>query len=106
MELQAIGIAASKANLPPTYAVMIFNNLLSALDQGLVLSSRFHLLCVIVPLDIELISCNFNLFNDEYRMLSQAEKELLAKWSITEDWIFNATFNPVKLVRIKKRVCF
>jgi hypothetical protein len=91
-------MATSKANLAPAHSVLLFNSLLLSLDQGLVLTSRFHLLCIIVPYDIDLSFCDFNLFYDEYQQLTDGEKGLLSKWGITEERIITSISSSIRLV--------
>ncbi|KAI6190051.1 hypothetical protein M3Y97_00075000 [Aphelenchoides bicaudatus] len=90
MEISELGIASSKANLPPVQAVSLYNSLVQTLEQGLVLSSRFHLLWIIVPYDLDLNYCNYNLFYDEYQKLSKGEREMLVRNGVTTEKIINS----------------
>lgn len=71
---------------------------------GLVLSSRFHLLCIIVPYDLTLDFYDYNLFYDEYQTLTKGEKQLLSKSGITEGQIINLMSMGIRLV--SKRFIF
>lgn len=74
---------------------MIF---IQCLRLGLVLSSRFHLLCIITPYDVDLNSINFSLFHEEYENLTKGEKELLNKSGVTLEKIINSMSISTKLV--------
>ncbi|CAD5224430.1 unnamed protein product [Bursaphelenchus okinawaensis] len=92
-----LGLASSKGALEPTTSPAIYNELVRALDKGLVLSSHFHLLCTIAPLDVELPVVDYNLLNKHFNALSHGEKVLLADWDISQNTIMKHIIQKPRL---------
>ncbi|KAI6171707.1 hypothetical protein M3Y98_00892100 [Aphelenchoides besseyi] len=96
-ELTDFGLATSRSSIKPSDAILVYNELKRTLDTGLILSSHFHMLCIIVPYDIELYTIDFQVFIEEYNQLSQGEKLLLKEWGIDLGYITNCFLFPPKL---------
>ncbi|KAI6227477.1 hypothetical protein M3Y99_01245400 [Aphelenchoides fujianensis] len=84
MEATAFGRATSNGGFLPVHAQDIHDQLLQTLDSGLILSSHFHLLSMIVPYDIDVPAFNWEFCYQRYRLLSEAEKRLLTGWGMPE----------------------
>ncbi|CAD5231924.1 unnamed protein product [Bursaphelenchus xylophilus] len=92
-----LGLASSKGAFEPTSSPNIYNELVKALDKGLVLSSHFHLLCTIAPLDVDLPVVDFNLFYQDFNSLSYGEKLLLVEWGIDHNSIMKCIISRPRL---------
>ncbi|KAI6195696.1 hypothetical protein M3Y94_01018000 [Aphelenchoides besseyi] len=87
LEVTDFGVATSRSSIKPSEAVFIFEDLTRTLSTGLILSSHFHLLCILVPYDIVLYEINYNIFIEEYKGLSRQEQELLNGWGVDPGYI-------------------
>ncbi|KAI6230191.1 hypothetical protein M3Y99_01086100 [Aphelenchoides fujianensis] len=77
LEATPFGRATSNGGFLPVHAQDIHDQLLQTLESGLILSSHFHLLSMIVPYDIDVPAFNWEFCYQRYRQLSEAEKRLL-----------------------------
>uniref|UniRef100_A0A8R1U210 Helicase POLQ-like n=1 Tax=Onchocerca volvulus TaxID=6282 RepID=A0A8R1U210_ONCVO len=90
------GIAIFSASLSPLIAQQMSALLFNNLSEGIVLSSHFHLLFMMVPLDIG-IDIDWNIFYDEYKALSKSEQVLLARLGLNDKQIVRYFIEQPKL---------
>uniref|UniRef100_A0A8R1TNR5 Helicase ATP-binding domain-containing protein n=1 Tax=Onchocerca volvulus TaxID=6282 RepID=A0A8R1TNR5_ONCVO len=81
--VSTFGRAIFFASLSPMIANQLFYLLINHLSEGLILSSYFHLIFIIVPFDIN-INIDWNIFYDEYKKLSNTEQLLLQRLGIDD----------------------
>ncbi|MFH4977808.1 hypothetical protein AB6A40_004517 [Gnathostoma spinigerum] len=94
--ITTLGSAVFSANLPPQDAQAIGCFLLQNLGKGLVLSSRFHLIYLIVPSDMY-TDISWSLFYDEYRKLAQGERLLVESLGFDEKNLIQFLVNKPKM---------
>uniref|UniRef100_A0A0K0FSY6 Mutagen-sensitive 301 (inferred by orthology to a D. melanogaster protein) n=1 Tax=Strongyloides venezuelensis TaxID=75913 RepID=A0A0K0FSY6_STRVS len=89
------GEATFVANFSPDCAKLLNANLLKDLTSGVVFSTHFHLVLLLIPYDIGCV-VNWDLFHDEFKKLDESEKQILSKVDIQESDI-------LRQITIKKR---
>ncbi|KHN75443.1 Helicase POLQ-like [Toxocara canis] len=78
-----LGGAAFTANIAPLQALAINATLIENLSMGIVLSSHFHLIFILIPFNVA-VDVDWSVFYDEYRSLSTSEQQLLGTMGIQE----------------------
>ncbi|KAM3724296.1 Helicase POLQ-like [Dirofilaria immitis] len=91
------GIATFSASLSPVIARQMCTLLSDNLSEGIVLSSYFHLLFMMVPFDIN-IDIDWNIFYDEYKALSKSEQILLARLGLNDKQLVRCFIEQPKLI--------
>uniref|UniRef100_A0A915PQJ4 Uncharacterized protein n=1 Tax=Setaria digitata TaxID=48799 RepID=A0A915PQJ4_9BILA len=91
-----LGVAVFSASLSPLAARQISSILLDNLKEGVVLSSHFHLLFMMVPFDIA-VDIDWDIFYDEYKTLPRCEQVLLARLGLNEKQLVRCFVDRPKL---------
>ncbi|MCP9258711.1 HELicase Q [Dirofilaria immitis] len=91
------GIATFSASLSPVIARQMCTLLSDNLSEGIVLSSYFHLLFMMVPFDIN-VDIDWNIFYDEYKALSKSEQILLARLGLNDKQLVRCFIEQPKLI--------
>ncbi|EJW85888.1 type III restriction enzyme [Wuchereria bancrofti] len=90
------GMAVFSASLSPLVARQMCTLLSNNLKEGIVLSSHFHLLFMMVPFDIS-VDIDWNIFYDEYKALPRSEQALLARLGVNDKQLVRCFIDQPKL---------
>ncbi|EJD74471.1 hypothetical protein LOAG_18217 [Loa loa] len=90
------GTAVFSASLSPLLAPQMCTLLSNNLSEGVVLSSHFHLLFMMVPFDIN-VDIDWDVFYDEYKALPRSEQTLLARLGVNDKQLVRCFIDRPKL---------
>ncbi|CAG9535981.1 unnamed protein product [Cercopithifilaria johnstoni] len=90
------GMAVFSASLSPLVAQQICTLLSNNLSEGIVLSSHFHLLFMVIPFDVD-VDIDWNIFYEEYKMLPRSEQTLLARLGWNDKQLIRCFIDQPKL---------
>ncbi|VIO90552.1 Type III restriction enzyme, res subunit family protein [Brugia malayi] len=90
------GMAVFSAPLSPLVARQMCTLLSNNIKEGIVLSSHFHLLFMMVPFDIS-VDIDWNIFYEEYKALPRSEQALLARLGVNDKQLVRCFIDQPKL---------
>ncbi|VDK81710.1 unnamed protein product [Litomosoides sigmodontis] len=90
------GIAVFSASLSPLIVPQMCALLSNNLNEGVVLSTHFHLLFMMVPFDIS-VDVDWNIFYEEYKALPRSEQALLARLGLDDKQLVRCFIDRPKL---------